>query len=1083
MPEPAFSLHPDATPIEGRPEDRPEAPPQDLQALYRPIVLSEPNRLVFPPPWIGHIPFAFWIIDALRPASLVELGTHSGNSYCAFLQAIAACGLSTSCYAVDTWEGDPHAGLYGDEVYDDLRAHHDASYAGFSRLLRMTFDQALEYFPDGGIDLLHIDGLHTYEAVGQDFRSWLPKMSGRGLVLFHDINVRERGFGVWQVWEEVSAAYPSFAFLHSNGLGVAYVGKPEAMPPALRWLFEVTGNRDRQALVRRHFDRLGQGLVDRFWAQHRLKQIGDYTRHADALSAQVADREATIDRLTGWVADRDADIGTLRAHAADRDAEIDALAADINALQAQTDRQLHLLMDALGEREHQLAAAEEEIRRQTAHARALQDALAEAQAEIARQTHRLDAMERSTSWRATAGLRWASTRSRTAAVKARFIVGISRRALPMLLARPDCRRQTLDALHREGLRPAWRRIIQQVQGGQTPVAVPAALEAPSFPEVARPIETDHSVAVPFGYRLPLAGAGGTPPAVAIVCHLFHENLAVEFRRYFLNIPVPADLFLSTSDPFKKSVIEKAFAGWDRGTVEVRVTPNRGRDIAPKLLGFRDVYDRYDLVLHLHSKQSDHASVLANWRGQLLETMLGSPEIVESIIGAFVQRPDLGMVAAQHFEPVRHWINWGNNFPYAARLMVRLGLSLEETQVLDFPSGSMFWARAAALKPLLDLDLSYEDFAEERGQIDGTLAHAIERSYFHVCESAGFGWLKIAVPALYPNTPAIAAIAGPADLDRFIVEHGLKLTGTDLPAPRAVHPVPIAQPDPALIDRRSAGALGLDRAVAPATVAVGIVTYNNDEDAVRRIVQSTRIALAKAGCPTDGRILVIDNGSSSAAMTAGDPAVHRLETAGNIGFGAGHNRLMAAAFASDADHYIAANPDGAFHPDAILALLRMMQAQQDRALVEALQFPVEHPKPYDPFTFETPWLSGACLMIPRRAFEELGGFDETFFMYCEDVDLSWRARAGGFVLRSCPTALFLHEVTNRPRNPAVLRMIHDSGVLLARKWGAPPAFQSWVTGELRGLGHQPPDAQPTPVPADWRRYADFSHHFSFAKARW
>lgn len=1065
MPEPALSLHPDATLREALSEDRPEMRPQDLLALYRPIVLSEPHRLVFPPPWIGHIPFAFWIIDALRPTSLVELGTHSGNSYCAFLQAIAACGLSTSCYAVDTWEGDPHAGLYGDEVYDDLRAHHDAAYAGFSRLLRMTFDQALEYFPDASIDLLHIDGLHTYEAVGQDFRSWLPKMSGRGLVLFHDINVRERGFGVWQVWEEVSAAYPSFSFLHSNGLGVAYVGKPEAMPPALRWLFEVAGERERQALVRRHFDRLGQGLIDRFWAQHRLKQIGDYTKHADALSAQVADREATVGRLTGWVAERDADIRALQAHAAD------------------ADRQLHLLMDALGEREHQLAAAEGEIQRQMAHAHALKAELDEANAEVARQAYRLDAMERSTSWRATAGLRWASTRSHTAIVKARFIVGISRRALPMLLSQPESRRQTLEAARRDGLRPAWRRIIQQVQGGRSPVAGPTALEAPSFPEVARPIETDHSVAVPFAYRPPLAGTSGAPPSIAVICHLYHENLAVEFRRYFLNIPAPADLFISTSDPFKKSVIEKAFSGWDRGTVDVRVTPNRGRDIAPKLLGFRDVHDRYDLVLHLHSKQSDHASVLANWRGQLLETMLGSPEIVESIVGAFVQRPDLGMIASQHFEPVRHWINWGNNFPYAAKLMARLGLSLSETQVLDFPSGSMFWARSAALKPLLDLDLSYEDFAEERGQIDGTLAHAIERTYYHVCETAGFGWLKIADPALFPNTPAITPVAGPADLDRFIVEHSLKLTGADLPAPRSVHPVPIAQPDPVLIDRRSAGALGLDRTVEPVTVAVGIVTYNNDEAAIRRIVESTRLALAKAGCAIDGRILVIDNGTSSAEMTAGDPAVHRLESAGNIGFGAGHNRLMAAAFAAGADHYIAANPDGAFHPDAILALLRMMQAQQDRALIEALQFPVEHPKPYDPFTFETPWLSGACLMIPRRAFEELGGFDETFFMYCEDVDLSWRARATGFVLRSCPTALFLHEVTNRPRNPAVLRMIHDSGVLLARKWGAPPAFQSWVTGELRGLGHQPPETQPAPVPADWRRYADFSHHFSFAKARW
>jgi lipopolysaccharide biosynthesis protein len=209
-------------------------------------------------------------------------------------------------------------------------------------------------------------------------------------------------------------------------------------------------------------------------------------------------------------------------------------------------------------------------------------------------------------------------------------------------------------------------------------------------------------------------------------------------------------------------------------VAVRVVPNRGRDIAPKLLAFKDVYDDYAYVLHLHSKKSPHASALELWRCYLLENLCGSPDIVKSVMTIFEDYPKIGMIAAQHFEPVRPHVNWVGNFKEASKLARRMGFDIDPRAPLDFPSGSMFWARTASLKPLLNLNLSLDEFDEEAKQIDGTFAHAIERLYFYTCECAGYNWIKIVQPELALHQSSVVRLSEKKDLNAFMEQHVFKL---------------------------------------------------------------------------------------------------------------------------------------------------------------------------------------------------------------------------------------------------------------------------------------------------------------------
>ncbi|MGO9895637.1 MAG: class I SAM-dependent methyltransferase [Bryobacteraceae bacterium] len=238
---------------------------------------------IVPSAWTEHAPFAFWLVGATAPRTFTELGTYSGYSYLCFCQAVQQLGIATKCYGIDTWKGD------GEEIYLKLREYHDAHYSEFSQLIRSTFDEAAAYFPAHAIDLLHIDGRHFYKDVKNDFETWAPKLSNRAIVLFHDINVREQGFGVWQLWEELQTQFPSFEFYHGHGLGV--LGFGSELPHSLQPLF--FSSPENQHNVRLAYARLGSSITD---SQERRAKAAE-------MRAELPTHELAERRLQSELAD------------------------------------------------------------------------------------------------------------------------------------------------------------------------------------------------------------------------------------------------------------------------------------------------------------------------------------------------------------------------------------------------------------------------------------------------------------------------------------------------------------------------------------------------------------------------------------------------------------------------------------------------------------------------------------------------------------------------------------------------------------------------------------------------------------
>jgi len=213
---------------------------------------------------------------------------------------------------------------------------------------------------------------------------------------------------------------------------------------------------------------------------------------------------------------------------------------------------------------------------------------------------------------------------------------------------------------------------------------------------------------------------------ALHLHVYYPELLPEILERLGQNRSRPDLFVSVPNERALESVRAQLRSYDGNVVRVLMVPNVGRDLGPLLTAFgTELVKGYDILGHIHTKKSTDiadASTGSTWHRFLTENLLGGKApMTDIIVGRMATDPSIGLV----FPDDPHIVDWGANRSHAETLAVGLGLG-ELPQHPVFPVGSMFWARAEALHPLVDLKLDWSDYPPEPLPYDGSMLHAIER---------------------------------------------------------------------------------------------------------------------------------------------------------------------------------------------------------------------------------------------------------------------------------------------------------------------------------------------------------------------
>jgi glycosyltransferase involved in cell wall biosynthesis len=233
--------------------------------------------------------------------------------------------------------------------------------------------------------------------------------------------------------------------------------------------------------------------------------------------------------------------------------------------------------------------------------------------------------------------------------------------------------------------------------------------------------------------------------VALHAHFYYESLAGELAERLARNRIRCDLFLSTDTKAKAKHLKTVFTK-HRGSVDVVIAPNRGRDIGPFFTALSDrlADGNYDMIGHVHAKRSfdTDAAMGEAWRNFLWENLVGGEyPMLDLAAAVFASKPTVGLLMAE--DP--HLVGWNKNREIAENLAEKMGISTPLPDFFDFPLGSMFWCRPDALRPMFRLSLGWKDYPSEPVPYDGTILHAIERLLPFVVKKTGYEVAGVRVP--------------------------------------------------------------------------------------------------------------------------------------------------------------------------------------------------------------------------------------------------------------------------------------------------------------------------------------------------
>ena len=287
--------------------------------IDHPICFSQPLRLV-PTAGLAHVPFAMFLVEALAPRVIVELGVGEGTLFCAYSQAVRQLRLSTRCFAIGNWPND-HSEPGDSLSLANLRAHHDPLYGDFSQLIQDAPGEAHTNFENGAVDLLHISGRVSNEVSGDLITSWLPKMNNRGVIVLDSISLHDGESHVWKLWKKLKAAHPHFEFVHERGLGVISVGTSPS--EQVKQLLEA--REPDVSLIREFFSQQGQKLKGRLEEEREIKN----------LFRQAQDREQEMMELSTKLASSQRHEGKLLRDLDKRGLCVEALSTELTSTTTQ----------------------------------------------------------------------------------------------------------------------------------------------------------------------------------------------------------------------------------------------------------------------------------------------------------------------------------------------------------------------------------------------------------------------------------------------------------------------------------------------------------------------------------------------------------------------------------------------------------------------------------------------------------------------------------------------------------------------------------------------------------------------------